>query len=424
MTRNQRVQYGYTLVEAMIALAIMGFGMFSLSGTQMVLSRHADDARQRTEAVRMAQEKMEEFRSYTGIATTVLGPGSVSATATNWNSLTNGQDSLTRNAVYVRTWTFSGTPEALMRGATVRVSWTDRANVAQAVSLSSILSRTDPVDAGLLGFPLPLDSHLMRPNNRNLAIPVAAVNLGNRRSALAFGHAGQYLLFDNSGANVLQICTPAGLTANSSPTEIIAAFSNTESSQCKAFSAYLVSGYIGLDSSVSANDWIAIQSGLGIDTSGITRNAAGTLGISCQLDNAINQASGMLIPDFKYYLCVIPLAAPAVSQTYDWSGKVVLAGPAIWHASANKYFVCRYEYAATQTLTDPNLRNVQPYNHVNTSIVQQNYRIATSSNAASAAQPICPSDMNVPNISSGALHQYCRSASNPDRYAMDCPLLP
>ena len=408
----------------MIALAIMSFGMFSLSGMQLVLSRHADDAWQRTEAVRMAQEKMEEFRSYTGVATTVPGSGSVSTGAQDWNTLADGQDSLTHNAVYVRSWTFGGTPDAPMRSATVRVSWTDRANATQVISLSSILSRTDPVDAGLLGFPLPLDSHLMRPNNRNLAIPVAAINLGNKRSALAFGRVGHYILFDNSSANVIQACSPTGLNTDSSPAEIIAAFINTGSSHCTALTAYIVSGYIGRDSSVPINDWNAIQNGFGIDTSGINRNAAGTLDISCQLDNAIDQASGAIIPDYKYYLCVIPLAAPGVNQAYDWSGKLVLAGPAIWHRSNNKYFVCRYEYEATQNLTDTNLRNVQPYSHVNTSITQQNYRVAAASTATNPAQPICPTDMNVPKVSIGVMHQDCRSASNPDRHATDCPLRP
>lgn len=422
MSSITRDQAGFAIIESLIALLIMGFGMLSLSGMQMALSRHADDARQRTEAVRMAQEKMEEFRSYTAITTSTPGPDTFGANALNWNALGNGQDSLTRNAVYVRSWTLNGNAEIPMRAATVRVAWTDRANAAQTVTLSSILSRTDPVDSGLLGFPLPLSSQRKHPNNRNPSIPIHAIDLGNGLSALPFGRAGQYILFNNLSANGVQACALAEPPTRSKPEEILAAMSKAKSSQCKPLSAYIVSGYVGRDSSVSVSDWNAIESGLGIEHSGISRNAAGTLGISCQFGTAVNQASGADIPDFKFYLCVIPLAAPAANTPFDWSGKVLLAGPAPWHASGSKYHVCRYEYAATRDLSDANRRNVQPYSHVNTSLTQQNYLVAATSNAESPTPPVCPSAMNVSNVSSGVLHQDCRSASNPDRHAADCPL--
>ncbi len=423
MNSIQRGPAGFAIIEALIALVIMGFGMLSLSSMQMSLSRTADNVRQRTEAQCLAQEKMEEFRAYTGIASTVTSAGSVNAAALNWNTLTDGQDSLTRNAVYLRSWTFGGSTESPMRAATVRVAWTDRSNATQTVALSSVLSRTDPLDTGLLGFPLPLNSPSKRANNRSLSIPIAAIGLANGLSALAFGSAGHYILLDNISANVVQSCTPSGLSAASSPAEIIAAFQNAESRHCKTLAAYMLSGYVGRDSSVSANDWNAIQTSLGIDTSGIGRNTAGTLGISCQLDNAINPASGAIIPDYKYYLCVIPLAAPAANQTYDWSGQIRLAGPAAWNGSGNTYYVCRYEYAASKDLTDPNRRNLQPYSRVNTSINQQNYLVASTSNTTSKTPPVCPSSMNVANVSSGVLQQDCRSASNPSGHATDCPLL-
>ena len=232
MNSIHRRQAGFAIIESLIALLIMGFGMFSLSCMQMALSRHADDARQRTEAVRMAQEKIEEFRAYTGIATTVLGPETVSATALNWNALTNGQDSVTRNAVYLRSWTLNGTPENPMRAATVRVAWTDRANAAQTVTLSTILSRTDPADSGLLGFALPPSSQRKHPKNRNPAIPIHALDLGNRLSALAFGRAGQYVLLDNRSAQVVQTCTLAQESSQSRAAELIAAFKQSESGQC------------------------------------------------------------------------------------------------------------------------------------------------------------------------------------------------
>ena len=423
MTSARRRQSGSSLIEAMIALLIMGAGMLSLSGMQMDLARGTDSTRQRTQALRLAQEKMEEFRSYTGIAGSVGAAGTVNASALNWNALADGQDSVSGNAVYARSWTFGGASASPMRSASVRVTWTDRSGKAQSLTLSSVLSQTDPFDAGLLGFPLPPISQIKSINNRSLAIPAAAIRLGNQRSALAFGRGGQYILFDDISANVLQICTLRGLSASSSAAQVIAAFQNSGQRECENLRAYTVSGYVGRDSSVSASDWKSIESGLGIDTSGISRNAAGTPGIRCQFSNAINHGSGETIPDYKYYLCVIPLAEPATHSAPDWSGKILLAGPAAWQANASPYYVCRYEYAATQNLSDSNRRNLQPYSHVSTSISQQNYLVASDNNAVSPTPPVCPSAMNVTKVSSGVLHQDCRAASNPTRHTADCPRL-
>ena len=423
MNQARRRISGSTLIEALIAMLIMGAGMLSLSGMQMNLTRGADSTRQRTQALRLAQEKMEEFRSYTRIANSVTAAGTDHVSALNWNALADGHDSVSGNALYARSWTFDGTPESAMRSATVRVAWTDRNNAAQWLSLSSVLSKTDPFDAGLLGFPLPPSNQFQGLNNRNLAISVSAISLGNQRSALAFGRNGQYLLLDDLSANVIRICTPPGLTATSSAAEIVAAFQNPDSSQCDNLRAYLVSGYVGHDSTVSTSDWNALASGLGIDHSGISRNAAAALGIKCQFGNAIDPVSSATIPDYRYYLCVIPLAEPAAHQAPDWSGKILLAGPPAWQASDNPHYVCRYEYAATQDPGDRNRRNLQPYSHVTTSISQQNYLIARTSNASNPAPPVCPAGMNVAGVSTGVLHQDCRTASNPTGHTADCPRL-
>jgi hypothetical protein len=187
---------------------------------------------------------------------------------------------------------------------------------------------------------------------------------------------------------------------------------------CTATSGFIVAGYVKRDSSVSAADWNAIKSGLGIDYTAVTRNAAGNTGITCQFGNAVNRNNGDVIPDYKYYMCVVPLVAPApppsTNGPYNWSGTIRVSGPDAWRATNNKYFVCRYQYEATNSLSDPNQRNVQPYVEVNKSIDQQNYLIATTNNATSTSTPTCPSSMTVTKVSVGVLHQDCRSASNAD----------
>jgi len=431
MIASRRKQFGFSILEALVAVVIMGFGILSLAGMQASMSRNADAARQRTEAVRLAQEKIEAFRSYTGISSTLVGQGTTSGTALNWSALVNGTESLdsnTTNARYTRTWTLGGSPADPMRGLTVEVGWTDRAGEAQTVSLSSVLSKTDPKDSGFLGFPLPLNTTLKLPKNRNLDIPIPAIDLGNGESAVKFGIGGQYILFGNTSGDVVKTCTPIlnGITANAN---IIAALTsaNLGISNCIQINGYIVAGYIKRDISVSIIEWGIIGSGLGIDYSSIVRNAAGATGITCQVGNAANQNTGVIIPDYKYYLCVIPLAAPfpalATNGPYNWSGTIRIAGPLAWNAIGNNYYVCRYQYAASASLTDANQRNVQPYVQVNKSIDQQNYLVLATPNVISTATPACPASMTVAGVSSGVLHQDCRSASNPLSYATTCPLL-
>ena len=55
---------GVSLIEALVALAVMAFGLLGVVGMQATLRFNADVSRQRAEAVRMAQEKMEEMRAF------------------------------------------------------------------------------------------------------------------------------------------------------------------------------------------------------------------------------------------------------------------------------------------------------------------------------------------------------------------------
>ena len=55
---------GVSLIEALVALAVMAFGLLGVVGMQATLRFNADVSRQRAEAVRMAQEQMENMRSF------------------------------------------------------------------------------------------------------------------------------------------------------------------------------------------------------------------------------------------------------------------------------------------------------------------------------------------------------------------------
>jgi len=363
--RPGRRQRGFTLIEALIAMGITAFGMLALAGMQMMLARNADIARQRGEATRLAQQQIETMRSYTSIA--------VAAGQLSWDDLAAGNDSSDGNAHFTRTWSIAGTKTDAMRSVSVAVSWTDRADTLQTLTLNSVISQTDPGDVGALGFPLPANTTLKRPMNRSINIPVPAENLGDGRSLSRFGNFA--VIFSNDSGYVVQRCAA---TATAS-----------DLSSCSDYAAYIVAGYVSKTMS-------SFPSTLGVSTAGLTGYDT-SRAIECSFDTATDQTTGATLSAYKYYLCVVPTTSGGT-----WSGTMRLAGM----ASGTNYLVCRMQYP-TSYGGSANTRNVQPYASVDSSIDNQNYIITTSST--------CPTVSSLATT----LHQTCTS-SNASR-ATDCP---
>jgi Tfp pilus assembly protein PilV len=379
-------QRGFTIIEALISLLVMSFGMLALSGMQVSLSRNADVAKQRTEAMRLAEARIEEFRSFTGISTGAI----------NWNGLDGtANTTTTTNTTYTVSSTMSGVDTDAMRAVNVQVDWTDRTGAPQRVSVASVISQTDPRDPGFIGNPLPLNKPLKRPKNRDINIPIPALSLGNGTSAYQFSPT-YVVIFSDVNGNVVKICNPN--QANANVATILA-------SVCDSFSGYILAGYIN-----TPLDALATYP-TGINYALVTRNAAPTSGlyqnITCQFGQGTDTNSGATINNYKYYLCVVPLEGSLL-----WSGTVRLGGV----PTTGDYIVCRFQY--TQTDVTANERNVQPYLNVNTSIDEQNYLVTTTSNA-NPTSASCPSSMTVTGVSVGVLHQNCRS-NNANRLT-ECP---
>ena len=357
--------HGFALIESLIALLVVGAGLLMLSVTQMKLVQNADLARQRGEATRLAAEKIESSRGYT----TITGSG-----ATAWNGLAGGSDTSTSNTTYSRSWTVDGDINQPMRQLNVAVSWTDRAGAAQSVSLSSVISRTDPADVGSLAFPLPANTTLKRPKNRNLNIPVPALDLGNGDSVVQLAN-NFAVVFSNESGYVVKTCNFVVNTV-------------ADLAGCTTASAYIVAGYVSLSGPAT------FPAGLGVNTSLVT----GSTAVSCSLANAVDQTTSAAISGYKYYLCVVSVAAVGA----PWSGRFQLSGM----ATGTNYRVCRFQYPAAAGVST-NQRNVQPYSAVAESLDQQNY-IITTANSCPAVQSLATTP-----------HQDCQN-SNASR-TTDCP---
>ena len=66
--QSRPFQRGISLIEALLALAVMALGMMGLVGVQSTLRNTSDVAKQRSEAVRIAQVEIERWRAFTALA--------------------------------------------------------------------------------------------------------------------------------------------------------------------------------------------------------------------------------------------------------------------------------------------------------------------------------------------------------------------
>ena len=147
-TARTRCQRGVSLIEALVALAVMAIGMLGLMGVQSSLRSNSDVAKQRSEAVRLAQQEIEGWRAFVTLAG--------STTSTNYGDLdsdsgttivgTNASFTLTRTVVSL------GAPR---RGKSllVDVAWEDRNGEAQRVRLATLIAGIAPELAATLTVP-------------------------------------------------------------------------------------------------------------------------------------------------------------------------------------------------------------------------------------------------------------------------------
>ncbi len=135
---TRRRQQGVTLIESLIAVLLLSVGALALMRVQPELRQHAEFARQRSEAVRLAQEEIEAAR---GIATAAGFAALVDRAITlEPDGLGRPRFALQRR---VDALAWPGT-----KVVTVQVSWVDRQGEAQQLSLHTLLAAADATLSG------------------------------------------------------------------------------------------------------------------------------------------------------------------------------------------------------------------------------------------------------------------------------------
>ncbi|HEU5297474.1 MAG TPA: prepilin-type N-terminal cleavage/methylation domain-containing protein [Burkholderiaceae bacterium] len=379
---------GVSLVEAMVALAVMAFGMLAVVGVQSTLRFNADVARQRSEATRIAQERLDELRSFTAIDT-----GPVEYT---WAGIANDVRTANGlNAVYQVRSEVVVPADSQVKVIRVTVSWADRGaananDLNQRVVLASSIAAAAPALSGTLAVrpgTAPV-APVRRPMKRHPTIPPQARDLGNGMSAFVPpGRPWMALVFNNVTGVINGVCTFDYSTSSDNITiNEIQSCANTTTGQ-------LLSGFVRFERSIDGPDLTAAD----------VENPAGpalNLRMHVDLTSTGHPQTPLCFDDmtgtiavagskqFATYYCVI---FSNLSQRWSGSSTIEALGGVDWNISDNDFdpqahLVCRYTTATSDNQTVPNQDHPRDYSNLSGNLTDQNFVVIS-------ARKHCPTDV-------------------------------
>jgi type IV pilus assembly protein PilV len=126
---------GFTLLEVMLALSILAFGLLGLAAMQLYAMQGRSSGRHSTFAATLAQTHMDELQRRNW--TTVTDTGGAWLTQTRNNLVTDNTGNRVEQA-YTLNWRITDDVVGVTRLVDVRVTWTEEGDNDRAYSLSSI----------------------------------------------------------------------------------------------------------------------------------------------------------------------------------------------------------------------------------------------------------------------------------------------
>ena len=233
LRRGARRQLGISLIEALVALAVMAIGLLGIVGVQGTLRTNSDVAKQRSEALRLAQKEVESLRAFTVLDSTGASPPGYADIAASSASAAgvSTEFRITRSV--------SDLPDPLKgKALTVRVGWTDRLNdSSNQVQLSTVVARIAPEFAATMVVGGDSDQVGQAPKGRNRGIPLSAKDLGNGTSGfIPPGSTGGVVWVFNNSTGLITTCHTSVTVNNDLATGNI--------DTCSTGAALLLAGYI------------------------------------------------------------------------------------------------------------------------------------------------------------------------------------
>ena len=425
--RKPRRQRGVTLIEALVALMVMSFGMVALVGLMSNLRRSGDLGKQRSEAMRLAQAELARLRSFSVIKEPEGAEPTVLDYETDIITLNaRAQTPDDSNTTYqIKRWAGpfidDESAEPQVKAVRVVVDWKDRATKnaenreLQEVVLDTVIARVDPAFAGSVSF-TPPPGGIRQPADRHPAIPTAAKDLRDkdlrdktsvyRPSSLS----STVWVFNNVTGVITGVCSIEAGTP-------VSALTAADVEACKNNTVgYLLSGTIRFSNADPANPTTPEAAAIPLDVAIV---ASSYLDVRIGADGRpVKDSSGNVIMDtvmatpptyqcfnnslsgspgtqaFVNYDCIV---YPDSGTRRSWSGKVILTGFDTGTTAAD-HRVCRYsaDYNGngsayvTNTIFLDNYEHPAVYVKVTGSLARQNFLVVRGDRACPSAPAVDP----------------------------------
>lgn len=359
-------QRGTTLLEALIAFLVLTLGMLAIARVQAQLRLNAETARDRSEAVRLAQDEIESLRAFSVLAA-APGMRSFESIASATRQVGTGGTSQT---AYVVARQVDAVGALAAKNVVVSVRWADRSGAAQQVTLASVIAGISPGYSGALGLARN-GSPVKGAFGRSERIPLGAKELGDGRSAFKpIGNGTVAIVFDNVSGLINGRC--AALASNLPTSDLTAA----NLGPCDTHPGHLLSGTVRFSSASPPDPSQASEAPPALSIA-LAMSGSYATAPSCSVE-AITTPTG---DRFTAWHCAV---YPQASGRWSGRATVVPSGWTIGTTAADKR-VCRYasDLDASGAI-DANIEHPSSYVGVDTPLPNQNFLVIKGNEACPA----------------------------------------
>ena len=133
--RSSRAAGGFTILEVMIVIGILTFGLLSLAAMQIQAIHGSDRGRHMTNAATIAENKMEQLQQDAWATIGVTGGFIADPVEQNVIQLAGGSSS---ERSYSVSYQVADLQPTFTRAIDVQVSWTEEGGENRSITLSSI----------------------------------------------------------------------------------------------------------------------------------------------------------------------------------------------------------------------------------------------------------------------------------------------
>ncbi|EFH73404.1 prepilin-type N-terminal cleavage/methylation domain-containing protein [Vibrio cholerae] len=129
---------GFTLIEVLISFLLLGVGALGLMRLQIYMERNSDYAMQSIEALQLAENQLESFRT--------RGASAAISTFTpiTFDSISSG--SSTHGAYFIEWEVPAAKVSGSLKTISIKSSWVDRMGETQSVELKTMISKYSEFD--------------------------------------------------------------------------------------------------------------------------------------------------------------------------------------------------------------------------------------------------------------------------------------